>query len=270
MFDSHAHYDHKRFDFGREELLEKMHEEGLEYCLNAAIGFESNEKMMKLLGKYPWVFFAVGIHPNAVEEDEENDEIYQEKLNLLTEHKQVRAIGETGLDYYRLEQVENIEQMKARQKKWFQISLKLAKEKNLPVVLHIRGDADKDALKILDTYGYEGMQGVVHCFTGGYDLAMEYIKRGFLIGIGGMITRDEMEELREAVKKLPMEKILLETDSPYVRPQGMAGKRNTSESLRVIVKKIAELTSMSESEIEKVTDENSKNMFKVLSDEKMC
>ncbi len=267
MFDSHVHYDHKRFDNGRDMLLEKMHAEGLNYCLNAAIGFESNEQMIKLLKKYPWIYFAVGIHPNAIEIDSENDEKYMKKLYEWTQDRQVKAIGETGLDYYRLEQMKasiseaELEKIKKRQKAWFRISLTLAKETGLPLVLHIRGGADKDAMLILDECYFEGMRGVVHCFHGNLEIAKEYLKRGFSFGIGGMITRDGMEGLQEAVKKIPIDKIVLETDSPFVRPMGMEGKRNTSESLGVIANMVVELKGMSAEDVERMTEENAKKLF---------
>lgn len=267
MFDSHVHYDHKRFDCGREELLEQMHENGLEYCLNAAIGFASNESMIKLLGKYAWVFFAVGIHPNAVEISDENDQKYLEQLHKLAELEPVKAIGETGLDYYRFQQIADadlgttIEELKERQKKWFCLSLELAKAHQLPLVLHVRGDAHQDALEILDKYGYEGMTGVLHCFSEDYDTAKEYLKRGFFLGIGGMITRAEMEGVRETVKNVPLEKLLLETDSPFVRPEGMTGKRNTSESLHIIAEKMGEIKGVSKEKIIDATRENAMRLF---------
>ena len=267
MFDSHVHYDHKRFDRGRDELLQNMHENGLEFCLNAAIGFDSNERMMKLLEKYPWIYFAVGIHPNAVEESAENDDVYTESIYTWTKMERVKAIGETGLDYYRLEQFENqdptidLENKKERQKEWFRKSLSIAKDTGLPLVLHVRGEVHREALQILDTYKFEGMRGVVHCFHGDINLANEYIRRGFLIGIGGMVTRPGMEELKEAVKEIPLEKILLETDSPFVRPEGVQGKRNTSESLNVIAEEIARIKGEEDEQIGKRLSENAKIVF---------
>ena len=269
MFDSHVHYDHKKFANGRMELLEKMHAQGLEYCLNAAIGFETNEKMIEEVGTYPWIYFAVGIHPNAVEMDSANDIVYKEKLLMWANTEKVKAIGETGLDYFRLEQFTEedsqgmIEKKKERQKDWFRISLGLAKETGLPVVLHVRGDAHPYALQILDECRYNGMRGVIHCFQGNYHLAKEYIDRGFLVGIGGMITRDGMEELKEAVRQIPLEQILLETDSPFVRPKGMEGQKNTSESLSVICREVAKIKEIAEEEVEKTTRENAKKLFEV-------
>lgn len=267
MFDSHVHYDHKRFDNGRDELLQKMHENGLEFCLNAAIGFDSNERMMKLFEKYPWIYFAVGIHPNAVEAGKENDERYSKQLSEWMKMERVKAIGETGLDYYRLEQAaENdatfdLGNGKERQKEWFRKLLSMAKESGLPLILHVRGDVHEEVFHILDECKFEGMRGVIHCFHGSFELANEYLKRGFLIGIGGMITRQGMDEFREAVKKIPLEQILLETDSPFVRPEGMEGKRNTSESLSVIAEEIARIKGEDIVYVKKVIFQNTKKMF---------
>lgn len=273
MFDSHVHYDHESFHNDRNELLEKMHETGLNYCLNAAIGFDTNEKMMGVFEKYPWIYYAIGIHPNTVEINEEKDEQYKEKLLMWAQNEKVKAIGETGLDYFRLEQsgenalLIDIEKRRKRQKKWFRISLEIAEESGLPVVLHVRGDAHKDALQILDACRYDGMRGVIHCFNGSYDVANAYVERGFKIGIGGMITREGMEETREAVRKIPLKEILLETDSPFVRPVGMEGKRNTSESLKVICETVAKIKGVSEKDVEDVTEENAKRMFEISAQE---
>lgn len=277
--DSHVHYDHKKFDCGRDDLLRKMHNEGLVACVNPAIGFESNEQMFQRLSAYDWVYFAVGIHPNCVPPDDANDEFYEAGLREFAKRPRVVAVGETGLDYYRAGMNPQIDvgTVIERQKVWFRKSIELAIEFDLPLILHIR-EAYEDALEILDEYASDWensrenapeipsklickKRGVAHCFGGDLELAQEFIKRGFLLGIGGRITYEQEEDLRRCVREVPMEYILLETDAPFVTPIGAAGKRNSSENLHLVANEIAKLKGVSVEDVFRVTKENAEKIF---------
>ncbi len=262
MYDSHVHYDHKRFDCGRSELLNKMHVEGLEFCINAAIGFETNEVMLRALDRYDWIYYAMGLHPNCIEESDENDEFYEAEIRRLAGHPKVVAIGEAGLDYHSFkpdDDPERVARIIERQKVWFRKLIRISIDMGLPLILHVRNAYD-DGLKILDEFSEE-KRGVIHCFASNTAVAKEYIKRGFLLGIGGKVTHEEEKELRECVRELPLECMLLETDSPYVMPTGGEGKRNTSENLGLIVKELARIKEVSEDEVVSVTEGNAKQIF---------
>ena len=271
-FDTHTHYDHRRFDCGRHELIAQMHENGLKYAVNAAISFETNKAMQKELSKYEWIYFAHGIHPRAVTMSDENDNKYEACLREMLKSDRAVAVGETGLDYHNLEQLiasensvtDNLvideDLVKTRQKLWFHKSIRLAMQAKLPLILHIR-DSHEDALEILEQYSFADRAGVVHCFTGDYDFARRYADMGFVIGIGGKVTYEQEQELREVVKSLPLDKIVLETDSPFVLPVGAAGSRNNSNNLLLIAKEIAEIKNISLNEVLSVTMENGKKLF---------
>ena len=268
MFDSHAHYDHKRFDCGRHELLEKMHMEGLDYCVNPAISFESNARMIKELGRYDWIYYTVGIHPCSTYELEADSVFYEEQLKVLTENSKVVAI-KTGLDNYRLSYVcipddeAQAEEIKQKQRIWFRKLILLGLETKLPFVLHVR-EANEDAFTILNEFD-EKMSGVVHCFGSGSEVADKFIEKGFLLGIGGRITYEEEVGLRECVRKIPLEYILLETDAPFVLPVGVEGKRNTSENLPRIAQVIADIKGVSYADVIRITEENAKKLFGIKS-----
>lgn len=271
-FDTHVHYDHKRFDCGRHDLISQMHENGLKYAVNAAISYETNEAMKKELSKYEWIYFAHGIHPRTVTMSDENDDEYEACLREMLKNNRVVAVGETGLDYHNLEQITTAENavtedwvieedlVKTRQKLWFHKSIRLAMQAKLPLILHIR-DSHEDALEILEQYSFSDRAGVVHCFTGDYDFARRYVDMGFVIGIGGKVTYEQEQELREAVKSLPLNKIVLETDSPFVLPAGAAGSRNNSNNLMLVAKEIAKIKNISLNEVLSVTMENGKKLF---------
>ncbi len=264
--DSHAHYDLKCFNKDRHELLTKMHESGLEYIINPAIGYDSNNHMMEKLALYDWIYYAIGIHPNTVGIDDSVDEKWMEHLTELANHKKVVAIGETGLDYHRLTSDEtgcldwDFTKKIHRQKQWFHRLIKLALSTDLPLILHIR-DAHADAFEIMQQYEFPSENaGVVHCFCGDPDIAARYIDMGFYLGIGGRITQDE-PEIKAAVRNVPLSSIVLETDAPYVMPEGATGKRNTSDNIPMIAEAISRIKNISVEEVFYITNNNSKKLF---------
>lgn len=295
FIDTHTHLDHPKFDATREEVIARARKCGVDYFINAAINYESNKNMDAKLGKFENIYYSVGIHPNYVGNIDESDDIWEKDLlNAVFRGGRVVAIGETGLDYSRLGrtcrgklEVDGIRVI-LRQFRWFRRHMKLAAISNKPLILHIRSvdadafrqkrglpddapimfeDAHTDALVVLKEYQSElrqGEKGVVHCYTSPkLEHALEYIELGYLIGLGGAISFEQSDGLREVVKAIPLDKIVLETDSPYVRPVGIEieGKNNTPESIPFIAAKIAELKGITVEEVEEATTANAKRLF---------
>lgn len=252
IFESHAHYDDEAFDGDREALLSSLREQGIGTVLNVGASLSGSEATVKLAEQYSFIYGAVGVHPSEVEElNEENFA----RLRALCDHEKVVAVGETGLDYH------YPEPDKALQKKWFERQLLLARETGLPVIIHSR-EAAKDTLDMMQALHAGEIGGVVHCFSYGKEMAREYLSLGFYFGIGGVITFNNAKKLKEAVEYIPMERILLETDSPYLAPQPHRGERNSSLNLPYVVETIAELKGISCEDVERITEQNTRELFR--------
>ncbi|MBU9728310.1 TatD family hydrolase [Diplocloster modestus] len=251
IFESHAHYDDEAFDEDREELLGKMQQQGIEYIINIGANIDSSKKTVELTEKYPFLYGAVGVHPSDTAELDEQKIGW---LKLQCERPKIVAVGEIGLDYYWDEPERPV------QRKWFCRQLDLAREVKLPVVIHSR-DAAKDTLTIMKEMHAEEIGGVVHCFSYSKEMAEEYLKLGFYIGVGGVVTFNNAKKLKEAVEFLPMDKILLETDSPYLTPVPNRGKRNSSLNLPYIARQIAELKGISYEQVVEITNRNARKLF---------
>lgn len=260
MIDTHTHYAHAQYDPDRAEALKKAFDTGVDALINIAITYESNEQMRELFQNYDNIYYTIGIHPCRItEEDCDKVEERLKDLDSYADFDKVVAVGETGLDYYRVTDTEKRE----IQKIWFRHHIALALKKNLPLVLHIRGEsAMEDALEILDEYPLPEMPGVCHCFVSGKEAAKEWLKRGFYLGIGGQITHRKVKELRESMEIIPMERIVLETDCPFLAPAGHDSKRNGSDALPLIVRVISQLKQVSLEEVMKITDDNAKRLFR--------
>lgn len=254
--DTHTHYAHRQFDNIRKELLENLSNHGIDTVIEAAIGYDSNEKMLELCDQYSFVYAALGVHPMCVEE---LDEEKFEKLTQRLSHKKVLAVGETGLDYSK----RNDESFILLQKKWFIRFIELALHHKMPLVIHCR-DAYADLIEIMMNYDFGENPGIIHCFSGNAEHAKKFIEMGFLLGIGGkfLVHVDKTQELREAIRKVPLESIVLETDSPFLKPDGIPGKRNTSLNLRYIVEELAKLKGVEEKTIYEVSWKNSMKFMK--------
>ena len=255
LIDTHTHYAHKVFDHVREDLFKKLSEEHIVAVVEAAIDYDSNKKMLELCSQYPFVYAAVGIHPNCVEEL--NESRFEELAELL-EYEKVIAIGETGLDYSKRNDQEFVE----LQKKWFRRYIELAVEKQMPLVVHCR-DAYDDLIEILSEYRLPEKKGIIHCFSGNAKQAEKLTNMGFVLGIGGkfLLKAEGNCELGEVLKTLSMEHIVLETDAPYLKPSGVPGKRNTSLNLKYIVEKLAELKGVEASFIYETAWNNTLNLY---------
>lgn len=253
IFESHAHYDDKQFDDDREELLLSMKKNGIEAIVNVGSDFRGCKYTVELAEKYDFVYGAVGIHPSDIEDL--NEETYQwlkEKAAL----EKIVAIGEIGLDYY----WDKEEEVQRQQRYWFKRQMELAREVNLPVIIHSR-DAAEDTLKLMKEIHAEEVPGVVHCFSYSKEMAAEYVKMGYYIGIGGVVTFKNARKLKEVAAAIPLECILLETDCPYLAPEPHRGSRNSSLNLPYVAAEIARIREITPEEVIEATKRNAKRFF---------
>ena len=256
IFDTHTHYDDEKFDIDREELLLGMQEAGVGAIVNIGATMQGAKASVTMAKKYPFVYAAVGIHPDSAKDlNEEEFEV----LKSLAKEDKVVAIGEIGLDYYWDSTEREV------QKYWFLRQLSLAREVDLPIVVHSR-EAGQDTYDILkQEYEKRGtaFKGVIHCFSYSLELAKEFIKMGFFIGIGGVATFKNGRKLKEVIEGIPLERIVLETDCPYLAPEPFRGKRNSSEKLRYVISAIAQIKGISEEEVEKITWDNAEKLYQL-------
>ena len=254
IFDSHAHYDSEKFEKDREEVLSSMQENGVGTIVNCAADWDSVTEVVDLANEYPFVYAAVGLHPDEVGCLDEERFAY---LKEQCQKEKVVAVGEIGLDYYWDKESHEL------QKQWFIRQLALARELDLPVIIHSR-DAAADTLEIMQRYA-QGLRGVIHCFSYSKELAREYVKMGFFIGIGGVVTFKNGKKLKEIVEATPLRQILLETDCPYLAPVPYRGKRNSSLYLPYVAQEIASLKGISYEEVVAQTEQNGKRLFRISS-----
>lgn len=253
IFDTHAHYDDEAFDDDREELLSHMRQKGIEYIVNVGSDIESIRKTLELTEQYPFVYGAAGVHPSETAELTSKD---MEWIRETAGREKIVAIGEIGLDYYWPEPDREV------QKKWFKEQLRLAEETGLPVIIHSR-DAAADTLEILKEWDAYKTKGVIHCFSYTWETAREYLDMDYYFGIGGVLTFKNAKKLKEAVMHIPMEKILLETDCPYLAPEPYRGKRNQSEYIFYVAEQLAELKKISREEVLEITRNNAKKFYEI-------
>ena len=250
IFDTHAHYDSGAFNADREELLASMPSKGVGLILDPGCEERSSRAALALAEKYSFVYAAVGVHPEDME-GMTSDTL--ETIRRLARHEKCVAIGEIGLDYYW------DDTHKAEQKELFAAQLALAEELDLPVIVHDR-EAHADCLEI--TGGFPKARGVFHCFSGSAEMAKELLRRGnWYLGFDGPVTYKTARKALEVLEIVPPERILVETDSPYMSPVPLRGKRNDSSNLVYIIQKIAEIKGMTPQEVERITWENGKRLF---------
>lgn len=254
MIDTHTHYVHKRFDSGRDMIIKGLKECGIIAAVEGAIDFDSNQRMKYLSETFPQIYMTTGCHPNCIEEM--NAEKYKEIVDFL-EYDKVVGIGETGLDYARNKTREQIHS----QQEWFERFIKLSISVGKPLVVHCR-DAYDDLINILQKYTLLERPGVIHSFNGDAEQARTVIELGFFLGVNGMFTKmNEESPLRSVLRTVPLESIVLETDSPYLLPAHIEGKRNTSYNLHHIVEKLAELRGESAEYIKAVVLDNTRVLY---------
>ncbi|MBQ2705454.1 MAG: TatD family hydrolase [Agathobacter sp.] len=253
IFETHAHYDDDRFNNDRDELLRRLPEEGVGVVINSGASVESTRDTIRLAKEYPHVYAAVGVHPSEIEELDED--FIQWMKERASEEKTV-AIGEIGLDYYWDKEPE----VQERQRYWFGRQIELAREMKLPIIVHSR-DAAADTMQVMKEHHAEEIPGVIHCYSYSKEMANEFIKMGYYIGVGGVVTFKNAKKLKETVEAIPLEKILVETDCPYMAPEPHRGKRNSSLYLPYVVEEIARIKGVSTEEVERVTEENARKLF---------
>lgn len=251
IIDTHAHYDDESFDIDRDDLLTGMKSRGVERIVTVGADIATSKAAIELTKKYPFVYGAIGVHPSDV------TELDEEKIAWLLEmsrEDKIVAIGEIGLDYHYDEPLPEV------QKKWFIRQLALAREAGLPVIIHSR-DAAEDTLQIMQENHAEELGGVVHCFSYSLEMAKEYVKMGFYIGLGGVCTFKNAKKVKKVAAEIPLEKIVLETDCPYLAPEPNRGKRNDSANLIYVAREIAALRGISEEEVIRQTRDNACRLY---------
>lgn len=253
IFETHAHYEDAQFDADRDELFASMHANGISGVVNVGSTIETSKVSIALAEKYDFVYAAVGVHPS---EFECLDEQSLEWLKAQAGHPKVKAIGEIGLDYYWVKE----EADREKQRDWFRRQLQVAADTSLPVIIHSR-DAAADTLAIMKEAHEKQITGVIHCFSYSAEVAEAFVKMGYFIGIGGVITFKNAKKVQEAVRRIPLEQIVVETDCPYMAPEPYRGKRNSSLYLPYIVQKIAEIKGMREEEVAEVTEKNAGRLY---------
>lgn len=252
IFDTHAHYDDKQFDADRTALLDSMEAGGIGAIVNASATVGSWEKVLELTEKYPFVYGMIGVHPDEVGSLDEEKFL---RMEQLLKKEKIVAVGEIGLDYYWDNESHDV------QKEWFIRQLELARRLNMPVNIHSR-EAAADTMEIMKAHG-SGMKAIIHCYSYSREMALEYVRMGYLIGVGGVVTFKNAKKLKETVKAVPLSNIVLETDCPYLAPEPNRGKRNSSLNLPYVAQAVAELKGVTVEEVVKRTAENAKAFYKI-------
>ena len=254
IFDTHAHYDDEAFDEDRDQLLSSMKDGGVGCIVNVCASAGGFGGTLELIKAYPFVYGAVGVHPDdaGIMTQDTLDEIRR-----LSHLKKMVAIGEIGLDYYwHKEEAEH-----KQQQEMFRAQMDIAREEKLPFMIHSR-DAAEDTLEIVKEYMKKDMSGgIIHCFSYSREIAAEYLNMGLYLGIGGVVTFKNAKKLKEVVQYAPLLQLVLETDCPYMAPEPNRGKRNSSLYLPYVVQAIAELKQVSPEEVIEVTRENTHRLL---------
>lgn len=252
LFDTHAHMDDRSFDEDRYELLAALPQRGITLLMNPGCSYESSRNAVKLSEQYDYIYAAVGSHPDAA--DEVDDGLIARYRELCKQNPKVKAIGEIGLDYHYEDIPRDI------QKRAFRLQMELARELQLPVIVHER-EAHEDGLKIVDEF--PTVTGVFHCYSGSLELAKELIKRGWYIGFTGVLTFKNARKAIEVAANIPLDRIVIETDCPYMAPVPFRGKRNDPGLVCHMAHKLAELRGITPEEAARITLENGKRLYRI-------
>lgn len=251
LFDSHAHYNDERFSEDVHKLLSQMPENNVGLILNSCSEIAEIPYILELCEKYPFMYASIGVHPHEAEGLCEND---MDILKEYSKHPKVKAIGEIGLDYFYDFSPRDVQQ------KWFARQVDLAKELKMPIVIHDR-DAHKDTMDILRDHDILDIGGVFHCYAGSVEMAKEILDWGMYIAFGGSLTFKKSVRPKEVAQYVPLDRIVIETDCPYLTPEPHRGKRNSSLYIHYVAEKIAEIKNISVEEVENATFENAKKLF---------
>ena len=251
LFDTHAHMNDPAFDEDRESVLLGLREKGVAYMMNVGCCRDSSRDCVAMAEKYPFVYASVGTHPDAA--DEVNEEVLEE-FRKLAAHPKVLAIGEIGLDYY-YETIPREVQQKA-----FRMQMALAKELSMPVIVHER-NAHDDGMRIVKEY--RGVTGVFHCYSGSAEMARQLVDMGWYIGFTGVLTFKNARKAVETAERIPLERIVLETDCPFMAPEPFRGKRNDPGYLYRMAERLAEIRGISVEEVHEITTQNAKQLYRL-------
>lgn len=254
MIDVHAHMNDARFDEDRADVLKALKEGGIKRLINSGCCLASCKDTLQMAQENDYIYAAIGIHPQEADELEQGGPTAWAQLKEMLAQPKVVALGEIGLDYYYENSPREV------QKKWFEAQLTLAEELDLPVVIHTR-DAMKDTLEILRRH--PNNRGIFHCYSGSVESLQEILKMGWSISLGGVVTFKNARVAKEVAAAVPLDRLMLETDSPYLAPEPNRGKRNCALNLPHVAAMIAELKGITPEEVERATDENAMNMFKM-------
>ena len=250
LFDTHAHYDARQFDPDREQVLAALPGLGVELVVNPGCDLASSRQAAELASRYSFVYAAVGVHPEECGDWQDSD---VEELRTLAARPKVVAVGEIGLDYYWPENPP-----RELQKRVFRAQMALARELNLPVIVHDR-EAHGDSMDVVREF--PEVRGVFHCFSGSAEMARELVKLGWMVSFTGVLTYKNARRAVEAARAVPLERIMIETDSPYMAPAPHRGKRNDSGYVRHVCEKLAEIKGISFEECARITLENGKRFY---------
>lgn len=253
IFDTHAHYDDEAFDEDRDALLTGLPENGIARVVNVGASLASCKRTIELMNRYDYIYGAIGVHPS--ETAELNDRAF-DWLRQQCQLGKCVAVGEIGLDYYWDEPDREL------QKEWFRRQLNMARELDKPVIIHSR-DAAKDTVELMTEEHAEEIGGVIHCYSYTKETAEVFLKMGFYFGIGGVLTFKNAKKLKEAVAYIPLERIVLETDCPYLAPEPNRGKRNSSLNIPYVIKALAEIKGVEEEMVRQAAWENAHKLYRL-------
>ena len=252
LFDTHAHFDDPQFDSDRDEVIKSLADDGVTRVMNIGANMETSKKAIEIANKYDFIYATVGVHPCDTYDMTDED---IERLRIMAKNNpKVRAIGEIGLDYHFDDTKPDI------QKEWFIKQLRLAKELNMPVVIHDR-DSKGEAIEILKREGISN--GVMHCFSGSAETARELVKMGFMISFTGVLTFKNARRAVEACRSIPIERLMIETDCPYMAPEPHRGERNYSGYVKYVARKMTEIKGLSYEETARITMENGLRFYEI-------
>ena len=251
LFDTHAHLNDPAFDPDREELMNGLAAKGVGLVMNAGCSLESSRDIVNMTAKYPWLYGSVGSHPDAA--DEVNEEVIEE-YRKLCQNEKIKAIGEIGLDYYYEDIPREIQQ------KAFRMQMQLAKELDMPVIVHER-EAHDDGMRIVKEF--PKVTGVFHCYSGSAEMARQLVKMGWYIGFTGVLTFKNARKAVETAASIPLERIVIETDCPFMAPEPFRGKRNDPGYLYRMAERLAEIRGITTEEAAQATTENAKRLYRI-------
>ena len=252
LFDTHAHMDDRAFDEDREQLLSSYPSQGIGLLMNPGCSLESSRNAVKIAAEYDYVYAAVGSHPDVA--DEVNEEVLEEYRKLCKLSSKVKAIGEIGLDYH-YEDIPRDIQLKA-----FRLQMELARELKLPAIVHER-DAHEDGMAIVREFS--DVTGVFHCYSGSAEMARQLVDRGWYIGFTGVLTFKNARKAIEVASSIPLDRIVIETDCPYMAPEPFRGKRNDPGKIYRMAEKLAEIRGITPEEARQITMENGKRLYRI-------